>query len=513
MNNSSSNMKTRYLFLVIGLILISCNPFKHDVSISQEKIDSIDNLLSSLHEEGIFNGSFFIADDEKLLFNKVYGFANLDEGIPLRSETLFSIASVSKTMTATLTMKLIEDGIIASDSKLTEFFPDLPYEDITVQHLLNHTSGIPFYYDSVITKHWEVGKQLNTDTLFSLYEEFQPSNEFVPGEKFSYSNAGYMFLAGIAERATNETFDDLLEKYIFQPASMRYTKRDVFLDDSEDYAIGHQLSFEKGKYVTLSNHEDENLFLDSFFKDSKGPGGIYSNTQDLWNYSKAIRSNLILTQESTKNMFSPGILTSGAYTSYGKGWQLSSRKGNQIVSHRGGDEGGNCFFSIIDGTYTYFLVTNVKSLHLSEINQQLNNILFDKPVERIKKSGFERLALLLNSSTFEQLEQEIAYIQDRPEEYYFALHEFNEISWRYWQRKDYERGMEIIHLATMAMPDNAGAFEVLAQAYQELGDNKLAIESYNKTIELLNADESKRDKKWVREWILEIEEIIDDLNN
>lgn len=360
--------------LFIGLLIVtSCK--KKSKSVLSDSYLRIDSLLSQLNKDGQFNGAFFIANMDSIDFLKTYGYANLTKKSGLSNETMFEIASVSKTLTATLIMKLIENGDLSLNSRLVDYFPEIPYDNITVEHLLTHTSGIPFYYDSLIVDHWGVGRQLKTDTIFKLYEKVKPTEEFRAGQKFSYSNAGFMMLSGIAEKATDKSFDELLEEHIFMPAKMNSTKRDVFLLDSDDYALGHQLSIERCQYVPLFMHEDHHTFFDYYFKDSKGPGGIYTNLNDLWKFSLAIQHNTLLNDESKKSMFTVATLNDGTKTNYGKGWQLSSSNGNHYAHHRGGSEGGNCFYFItLDEGYTYFLASNVKTYYLSEINKQIKNI-------------------------------------------------------------------------------------------------------------------------------------------
>lgn len=505
------NKSILYTLFISLLIITSCE--NNSTTILSDSYLKIDSLLSQLNEEGQFNGAFFIADIDSIVFMKTYGYSDLTKKTTLTNETMFDIASVSKTLTATLVMKLIENGDLSLNSKLIEFFPEMPYDDITVEHLLTHTSGIPFYYDSLVVNHWGVGRQLNTNTIFELYEKIKPIQEFRSGQEFDYSNAGFMILSGIAERATNKSFDQLLEEYILIPAKMNTTKRDVFLSGNDNYASGHRLSIERGQYVPLDLHEDSLSFLDYYFKDSKGPGGIYANLNDLWRFSYAIQNNTIISDESKRLMFTAATLNDGSKTNYGKGWQLSSNNGSYYVHHRGGSEGGNCFYFIaLDERYTYFLVSNVKSYYLNEINNQIKNIINKEPVHKVLKSGFERISLKLSELSEEEMKEEIAYLQKHSNQYYFALHEFNELAWRYWQKENYIEGLKIIQLATAAMPNNAGAFEVLAEAYMEIGKNDLAIENYNTTIEMLKSDETKKDKKWAKEWISDMEKIIQKLS-
>ncbi|MCB0807235.1 MAG: hypothetical protein KDC05_15665, partial [Bacteroidales bacterium] len=180
----------------------------------------------------------------------------------------------------------------------------------------------------------------------------------------------------------------------------------------------------------------------------------------------------------------------------------------------GGSEGVNCYYFIaLDEGYTYFLASNTKSFYLSDINKQIRNIIDDKPTEKILKSGFERIALTINTLSEDELMKKVAFIRTHPEEYYLALHEFNELAWKYWIDENYDEAFRIIKLATVAMPDNAGAFEVLAEAYMETGNNDLAIQNYTKTINMLLADPDKKDKKWAKEWIADMQEIIQNINN
>ncbi|MHA7832654.1 MAG: serine hydrolase [Flagellimonas sp.] len=504
---------TLFLFIAMNsLLLTSCsrNKVEDTTTVTSKKIDS---LLAHLHEEGQFNGAFFLANDSAIVTKRVYGYANIRRKEKLKQGTMFEIASVSKTLTATLIMKLVQEGKLCLESKLTDYFPDMAYQDITVEHLLTHTSGIPFYYDALIKDRLKEGRTINTDTIYKRYAKLKPKKEFEAGQKFSYSNSGYMLLAGIAERATKQSFDDLLNKHIFSSAGMSSTRRDVLLSDMDNYAEGHQLSVEHGAYVPLEIHEDSLSMLNHYFKDSKGPGGIYSTMDDLWKFSQAIQNNTILNEEYTDLMFTPGTLLDGSTTKYGKGWQLSSSNGLRYVHHRGGSEGFNCFYYIaLDEGYSYFLVSNTKSYYLSQIHQQLRNIITNQPTESIKKSGFERIALRVNHLSEEELMREIEYMRAHPDEYYFALHEFNELAWKYWTDENFEEGLGIIKLATVAMPDNAGAFEVLAEAYMEMGQNELAIENYNKTIAMLTNDPTKKDKEWVKEWIVDMRKIIQDIN-
>lgn len=508
-------MKSRFMnkttSLVVKSILFSllCIKFSCGQESREQKIEKIDQLLSHLNSSEQFNGGFMIGDKDELLFEKVYGYADMRTKVPLNVMNSFGIASVNKVFTATLIMRMVELNYFTLDSKLVEFFPNLPYTDITIDHLLTHTSGIPFYYDNLIKKYWDMSNEMRNEDLFKLYEKHQPKQEFSAGEKFSYSNAGYMFLAGIAERASKKTYDALLKELIFEPAGMKNTQRLINIKDDANLAKAHTLSIQEGAYVPLSFHEDYTEYLDSYFRDRKGAGGLNSTFLDLWKFSNALQTEKILQDVAIEKMLSPAKTNGGKRNVYARGWQLEMVKGKRNIGHRGGSEGENCFFRIaLDDNYTYFLISNAKTPYLSEINNRIKNILEGNPTEKIKVSGVEKLSLLYSNNDYDTIASEAKKMSAQKDKYYFTLDEFNGVAWKYWLKEAFEKALDFIKLATVAMPDNAGAWEVLAESYMERGKNEQAIKYYQLTIDKLNADETKKGKKWVNDWIVEMKDKI-----
>ncbi|MEO1030479.1 MAG: serine hydrolase [Bacteroidota bacterium] len=493
---------------IIILLLLWVN-FSSCQNDRAHKIEKIDQLLSDLNSKHQFNGGFMIGDMDSIQFARVYGYANMSTKSPLDITNSFGIASVNKPLTATLIMRMVELGYFTTDSKLVEFFPGLPYNNVTIDHLLTHTSGIPFYYDNLVKPYWDTSKKMTNDDLFQLYEQYKPKQEFLAGAQFSYSNAGYMFLAGIAERASNKSYDTLLKMLIFEPAGMIETKRFELIKDEANLAKAHALSIEESAYVPLDAHEDYQGYLDFYFRNRKGAGGLNSTLTDLWKFSKALQVGNIVKRETLKTMLTPVQLKNGKRHRYARGWQLERTNGKRYIGHRGGSEGENCFFRIaLNGDCTYFLISNAKTPYLSVINNQIKNILQGEPVEQIRISGVEQLSLLYAKHDFQYLTVQAKKMSSQKETYYFTLSEFNAVSWNYWLKEDFKNALNFLKLATIAMPDNAGVWEVLAEAYMELGENELAIKHYKITINKLNSDPTKKGKKWVNEWILEMNDKI-----
>jgi len=512
MTQLKTNICNLILFLTILFLNSSCGNSQNkqpDTNIIKNKIDSV---LTISQQNKQFNGVVIYADTTGVVINKSYGYTNINKQTPLDEHSIFEIASLSKPFTATLIMRMIELNYFTLESKLIEFFPKLPYKNITIKHLLQHTSGIPDYHDHIVSKYWDRKMQLSNDTLFTLFEKYAPKSIFNPGEKFEYSNTGYYFLAGIAEKASNETYDNLLKKYVLEPAGMQNTKRTLFAQNEPNFAIGHELSIQQSKYVILNEYEyPENLVL-TYFMDRKGPGGISSNTIDLWRFSEAIKSNKILNKNSTEQMFTPGVLNDGTKTNYGLGWQVIIGKDKtRYIHHRGGTSGYRSYFMMIPGNGFYAFLTNSQNPYYDSIKSSIENAITGRKIKPIKHSGVEYLKLIYAKKQFKELKHEIDSLRTM-KDYYFNLTEFNAMAWSYWLKEDYDNGIKILQLAVVSMPDNAGVLDVLAESYAEVGQNKIAVIHYTKVIDMLNADKDKRDKKWVKEWIEETKTKIDSLN-
>ncbi|MGC1131017.1 MAG: serine hydrolase domain-containing protein, partial [Candidatus Acidiferrales bacterium] len=164
-----------------------------------------------------------IVRDGKIVKAKGYGLANVELDVPVKPETLFQTGSVGKQFTATAVMMLVEEGKVGLDDKITKYFPDVPvaWQEITVRNLLSHTSGIPDYTgeDKSGNEHAiDFRKDYTEDDLLKKAESLPML--FKPGEKWSYSNTGYVVLGILIHRVTGEFYGDFLQQRIFKPLGM-----------------------------------------------------------------------------------------------------------------------------------------------------------------------------------------------------------------------------------------------------------------------------------------------------
>ena len=304
----------------------------------------------SFEKEG-FNGAWIYAEKGEIVSKGACGWRDPEGTLPITEETIFQLASVSKTFTAAAVMLVVRQGLMSLDDKLVKFFPELAdYEGVTVRHLLNHTGGIPDYFDDAdwfVNVMKEEKRVPGTDDIIRFLKETKLKPLFVPGERFEYSNTGYNLLALIVERLTGVPYEEFLRKNIFEPAGMTSTRCCHVRRDGvpfENYARPIVLFGDKYVADIDSNWKDEVCALDGL----NGDDYVYSNIFDMLAWDRALREGKILTLKEQELMYTPGKLNNGKDAlyddedngSYGFGWGIErDEKFGLVVSHSGGMPG------------------------------------------------------------------------------------------------------------------------------------------------------------------------------
>lgn len=284
-----------------------------------DKKQLIEAQIRDAYERGCFTGTWLYAEQGEIISKGAVGYRDPEDKLPIREDSIFNIASVSKQFTASAVMLLRRRGLLALDDEITKFFPQLPLPDVTVRHLLSHTSGLPLYEE------WTTKTALREHTipdndviLRFLCESGEPA-EFTPGEKFSYCNTGFSLLAEIVEKVSGVPFEDFLAQEIFQPAGMSATllchprKEGITLKN-----LAQALVLENGRYVLADGaaaHEYD-VPLDGVH----GKGNVRSNILDLFRWDRVLREGSLLTREEQAIMYMPFRLNNGSNSQYGFGW-------------------------------------------------------------------------------------------------------------------------------------------------------------------------------------------------
>ena len=361
-------MKKIYFYTIVSTFLIwSCNTNtrQSNEAKSDSRISHIDSVLTQLKNKRGFNGNVLIAEKGEITYSKSFGFADYQKRVQLTENTIFNIASISKTFTAVGVMILVEQGKLRLEDKVIDLLDKFPYPKITVRQLLSHTSGIikeqrpPFFYKIK-------DKGYDNQKIYELYSEIKPELVFTPGTDYMYSNSNYIFLALIIEKLSGKSYASFLKDNIFKPAQMNHSfvhYNNIPNNLLEFVAPPHQSSFLSKDPFPVS-HEN------STFINMYGEGWIYSTTKDLFQYHKALQGGKILSKETLKEMYTPTSLKNDkAYEINGKtnypslsglAWRIAKDSiSGKVIYHSGGVIGGRTIlFRDVSNDMFYVCLTN-----------------------------------------------------------------------------------------------------------------------------------------------------------
>lgn len=291
-----------------------------------QSADAIDEfILSEQQRQQVPGVAVAVVHKGQIIKTQGYGLANLEHAVPVTDETIFQSGSVGKQFTSALVMLLVEEGRLALDDPLTKYHPDGPasWRQITIRHLLTHTSGIPDYTDGKI----DLRKDYTEDDLARL--AFEMPLDFPPGREWKYSNTGYVLLGAIVRKASGRFYGDLLPERVFVPLGMS-TARII----SEKELVPHRAAG-----YQLEDGAPKNQDWVSPSLNTTADGSLYLSLRDLIAWDRGLRDGRILKAESWAQVFTPVTLTSGRRYPYGFGWSVDRRFGQEVRQHSGSWQG------------------------------------------------------------------------------------------------------------------------------------------------------------------------------
>jgi CubicO group peptidase (beta-lactamase class C family) len=293
---------------------------------------AIDAMFSewSEHTPGV---ALAVVRDEKIVYARGYGLANLDHAVPISGDTVFDVGSMSKQFTAACVLLLAEDGKLAVTDDLRKYIPELPqYENpITIAHLLHHTSGLRDYTALMALGGLSVEPDYTDAFLLGIVFR-QKGLNFSPGEQFSYSNTNYFLLGEIVRRVSGMPLSRFAKEHIFEPLGMSAT---VFWDD-HTAVVPHRAE----SYYPRENDAGQ-FQLSISLMDNVGDGGLYTTVKDLARWDANFYHNRLGAGKPgfLDDMQKVGLLNNGRSTGYASGLFIGTHRGRRMVSHSGGWRG------------------------------------------------------------------------------------------------------------------------------------------------------------------------------
>ena len=352
-------------FAIAALIacLVSTSVRSSSQSSSSVDVSQRLNQIVQFHvEHDHFMGVVLVQRGGLTLLSKGYGFADLEWKIPNTPATEFALASNTKQFTAVLILRLQEQGKLSISDKLAKHVPEIPasWGSVTVQELLNHTSGIPDVSEDPRFDAFAMGRHTLRDQLDSLHAK---SLDFTPGTKFAYSNSNYFLLAMVAEAAAKQPFAALLQQLVLTPAGLEHTYFDtdalVIAERAQGYEV-HEGEWQRIRYWSMSI--------------GVGIGNLVSTSGDLQRWYQALFHGHLLRPESLKAMTTPGIST------YGYGVFAGEINGEEFVGHGGSVQGFTSFVDYLPNSDATVVVLCNSEQIPSLIRAQLLDTVQGRPV-------------------------------------------------------------------------------------------------------------------------------------
>ena len=336
---------TRLAILIAAtawIILMSVSPIAAQDTVSTRVDEYVTGEMKAQRIPGV---SIAVIKDGKIILAKGYGFANVEHQVPVKTETIFQSGSVGKQFTATGVMMLVEAGKISLEDKIGKYLTDAPesWKEITIRHLLTHTAGTTDY-----PRDFNFRRDYTEDELLKRAAAIPLA--FQPGEKWSYSNLGYVMLGILIHRVSGQFYGDFLQERIFKPLGMNTARIISEADIVMNRAAGYHLV--KGE---LKNQEWVSPSLNT-----TADGALYLTVLDMAKWDAALYTEKLLKRSSLEEMWAPVKLNNGKTHPYGFAWGLGEVRGHHIVEHGGSWQGFKAFISrYVDDKLTVVVFANL----------------------------------------------------------------------------------------------------------------------------------------------------------
>ena len=337
----------------------------HNHSIPQEVINVTKEKLHQSLKRYRFNGTALIAYGDQIIFEEARGIANFSTREPLNISSSFQLASVSKPFTALSIMILKERKLLDYDDKVSRIIDDFPYPDITIRHLLSHTSGLQNYM-YLVDHYWDNDSILNNQKMLQLLVNHELPLNNIPGRRFEYSNTGYAVLALIVEKVAGQKFGDFLKKELFDKLGMKnsFVYDRQFLESDSTQVLGYNNS---GRRRRQYFHDANNEVL--------GDKSIYSTVHDLLKFTTALNNFEIVDKETLDEAYSKAVLRNSRSVNYGFGWRIKEDGKRKYIFHNGAWHGFTSTITLEPNNKITLLLLNNTNASIATIKNDLLYIL------------------------------------------------------------------------------------------------------------------------------------------
>ena len=335
------------------LLLPACTRQHESFGLDPDRVAQLDEILSRMAADETFSGSVLIAQDGEVLLSRGYGLADRAQGTPNTPQTRFRLGSITKQFTAMAILILQSQGKLTVQDPICVYIPGCyaAWEDITIYHLLTHTSGLSSRLWPALVRADRIAATSSRPVqTLALFQDLPLDSQ--SGEQFTYNNAGYVLLAYIIEQVSGQSYEAFLQQAIFTPLGMNNTG---YEHSSSGLAVGYADAHSTAPQLPFAS-----------MSISDGSGLVYSTVEDLFLWDQALYTERLLPRAELDRMFAPIIQeTNFAGFAYGYGWYVGEDQGRAVVGHGGNIEG----FATLIIRYPEDQITLIVLMNQADLNQ------------------------------------------------------------------------------------------------------------------------------------------------
>ena len=452
---------------------------------AQGKKERLHEMMKTFHKYNMFDGAVLVAENGKVIYKGGFGLANREWNIPNSTDTKFMIGSISKPLTATLILILVQKGLVdlnkTIDDYLTEF-KNKPAAKVTIRQLLNHTSGIP-NYDIIKDFFPRISRQsFSREDYVKVYSD--SALAFKPGSRYMYSSWGYYTLGYIIEKVSGKSYEQAMKDEIFNKINMHNSGSYLHTQIVPKRASGYDYGF--GNYIGADFRDQSNTM---------GTGDIYTTVEDLFTFHMAIANNSLLNKELTKEMFTPGIRPAR----YGYGWfnqnfRYTSTDSVSANYHLGSTEGFIAFFIRIPETNSMAVILcNSAPTDFFGIIKNLLKVLYNKPVE-LKEPIHKKMETIIAASNAENAVIAYKKMKTDTAHFYADWLQLYYLGEKLLSLKRYNDAKIIAENNVLEFPERDFINLSIANIYLALNRKEDAVKFYRKTLQLNPESEEAKNR-------------------
>jgi CubicO group peptidase (beta-lactamase class C family) len=470
---------------IIKGIFIILYIFFGQILLAQSKKEKLSALMKTYHNYNMFDGAVLVAENGKILYKDAFGLANREWNIANSTDTKFMIGSISKPITATLMLILVQKGLVSLDKTLDDYLPEFknkPAAKVTISQLLSHTSGMP-NYDIIKDFFPRFSRQnFSREDYIKVYRD--SALAFMPGTRHMYSSWGYFTLGYIIEKVTGKSYEQAMKDEIFDKVKMHNSGSYFHTQIVPKRASGYDYGL--GNYLSADFRDQSNTM---------GTGDIYTTVDDLFKFHIALADNSLLSKELTEKMFTPGMRPAR----YGYGWFNQNFRYTTTDSvtanyHLGSTEGFIAFMIRIPETNSMAVILcNSAPTDYFSIIKNILKVLYDKPIS-LKEPIHKKMESIIGEFSAIKAVSEYKKMKTDTANYYADWLQMYYLGEKLLSLKRFDDARIIAENNVQEFPDKDLIALSMANIYLSLSRKEDAMRLYKKTLQLNPAMEEAKNR-------------------